>query len=229
MYLFSQLVILLWALFLCNIGWFRIDENQNSMQGNKLIINTVLVSLFVLQHMIMARRRFKKWLSKIIPPYLVRSTFVGTAAFTLLLIALFWQPMTDMIYQVQGPGRFVIWGLYLLGWALVVVSTRLIDEKALHGIRQSFSGRDDEDSQELLMPSLYRWVRHPMMLGFIIVLWANPAMTEGRLLLASFMTLYILIGIKFEERGLIRKFGKQYENYKKRVPALFPWPFRSAK
>ena len=134
--------------------------------------------------------------------------------------------MPKLFYQLHGLGRTAIWVLYCIGWTLVVVSTKLIDDKALHGIKQSFSGNASQDSEHLMTPSLYKIVRHPMMLGFIIILWASPDMTQGRLIMAILMTFYILIGIRFEERALIRKFGEEYKQYKKHVPAIIPSPFK---
>jgi protein-S-isoprenylcysteine O-methyltransferase Ste14 len=149
---------------------------------------------------------------------------VGVTGVILFAIVVFWQPLPEVVFHVTGAARVPFWIAYGIGWSIVVASAMLIDNKHLHGIRQSFSGNPSERTEHLVTPSLYKVVRHPMMLGFLVVLWASPDMTQGRLLIAAVMTMHILIGTRFEERALRRRFGREYEEYCERVPSLLPWP-----
>lgn len=225
-YAASQGAVLLWGLFLANVGPFRIDGRGISGENASLAwaADLGLVLLFGLQHSAMARPGFKARITKLVPPHLERSTFVGVSALVLLAMAALWQPLPGVVYAVDGAAAVGLWILHGLGWALVVVSVNLIDNLALHGLRQSFSGDPSEGTGELVTPSLYKLVRHPMMTGFLLVLWATPHMSEGRLLVAISMTFYILVGVHFEERALMRAFGRAYSDYRERVPALLPWP-----
>lgn len=223
-YLISQGAIVIWALFLCNVGLFAIDEGGPIAHSTAWAVNSGLVLLFGVQHSIMARDSFKQLVTRLVPPHLERSTFVGISGLVLLAMAALWQPLPDMVYQISDSARIAAWTVYGTGWLLVVASTMLIDNMALHGIRQSFSGDTTEASDKLVTPSLYKLVRHPMMLGFLIVIWATPDMTEGRLFLATTMTVYLFIGMHFEEKALLRHFGTAYEDYKNRVPMILPWP-----
>ena len=224
MYLVSQAAILIWALFLCDIGPFKINHGSMAEPTIAWAINIGLIVLFGAQHSVMARVGFKEIVTRLVPAHLERSTFVGISGLVLLAMTALWQPLPGAIFQLEGMARTTAWVVYGFGWAIVVVSTMLIDNKALHGLRQSFSGDAMESSGELLTPSLYKLVRHPMMLGFLIVVWATPDMTQGRLLLASAMTAYLFVGIHFEEKALVRHFGKAYEDYKNPVPMVLPWP-----
>jgi protein-S-isoprenylcysteine O-methyltransferase Ste14 len=224
MFLISQVAIVLWLLFLRNAGPFKIDGGEPVSGVWPWLVNAGLVAAFSLQHLVMARTGFKRFLTKMIPAHLERSTFVGVAGLLLLAIAAFWQPLPAEVYSVNGWASVLIRIAYVLGVVLVVASTLLIDARALHGLKQSFSGTARLPGDRFVTPSLYKVVRHPMMTGFLLVLWATPDMTHGRLLIAATMSAFILVGIQFEERALLRRFGDEYAEYKRRVPALIPWP-----
>lgn len=224
MYLISQGAVLIWALFLCDVGLFKINHGSMVAPSIAWLTNIGLILLFGAQHSMMARAGFKNIVTRLIPAHLERSTFVGISGLALLAMTVLWQPLPEVVYRADGIVRNAVWVGYGIGWVLVVVSTMLIDNKALHGLRQSFTGNPAESSDELLTPSLYKLVRHPMMLGFLIVIWATPDMTEGRLLLAATMTVYLFVGMHLEEKALVSHFGKIYDEYKNKVPMILPWP-----
>jgi protein-S-isoprenylcysteine O-methyltransferase Ste14 len=223
MYISSQVAIVLWAMFLSNRGPFRIDVGELADPSVAWSVNIGLVMLFAVQHTIMARESFKRWFASMIPPHLVRSTFVGLTGAILLAITVLWKPMPGIVYQLSGIWANIMWVIYALGWITVIVSTNLIDNLELHGVRQSFKGLKRERTNTMKTPLLYKVVRHPMMLGFLMVLWGTPNMTIGRLLIAVGFTVYIHIGIRFEEIALTKEFAEEYKNYQERVPALFPF------
>ena len=190
-----------------------------------LVIDLVLLSLFGMQHSIMARAGFKRWWTQIVPPPIERSTYVVLASLTLLLLFWHWRPLPGLVWVVEHPaGQALIWGLFGLGWLFVVVSTFLIDHLALTGLRQmwDYLQRTPPSPTPFKTPALYRLVRHPMMLGFLITFWATPHMTTGHLLFAFGMTAYILIGVSLEERDLLQVFGATYRAYQQRVPKVIP-------
>ncbi len=193
--------------------------------GAAIAVNLGLLGLFAVQHTIMARIGFKKWWTRIIPPQVERSTFVLLATGILALMVWQWRPMPEMIWRIENPFAVALLsGISLAGWGIVLISTFLIDHFELFGLRQTVFyaiGREAEQPQfrERLF---YKWVRHPLMSGFLIAFWFTPVMTQGHLLFAVANTVYILIGIQIEERTLIHLHGEHYESYRKRVSALFP-------
>src|SRR5262245_36470956 len=191
-----------------------------------LPIDALLLGLFAIQHSVMARPAFKRWWTKFIAPVAERSTYVLISSLILLLLYWQWRPMPELIWHVEAPAvRYLIWGLFAAGWVIVLASTFLIDHFELFGLRQAiiyFRGRPNAPAS-FKTPGLYRFVRHPLMLGFIIAFWAAPDMTAGRLLFAFATTVYILIALQLEERDLVHYFGEQYEQYRRRVPMLVPW------
>lgn len=202
-----------------------IDVGPQTNTLRSLAINLILLGLFALQHSIMARPAFKRWWTRFIPTQIERSTYVLLAS--LLLLLLFWQwcPMTTVVWSIENPiGKAILWGFFWLGWLIVLLSTYMIDHFELFGLRQVYLYLRE---QKLSRPPFttkyfYRFIRHPIMLGFIIAFWSTPHMTTGHLLFAIATTLYILIGIQFEEHDLLRFLGDDYKDYQRRVPMLIP-------
>lgn len=200
--------------------------------GWALLINISLVALFALQHTSMARQGFKQWLTRMIPEAIERSTFILFTVVSLVLICLFWQPMPTVIYKVEQPvAAAILLGLSLLGWMTLVVSTFLIDHFEFAGLKQALHYLRGTKIPELSFktPGLYRIVRHPMLVGVLMGIWFTPVMTVGHLVFSLAFTAYIAMGVQFEERDLVRSFGKQYEDYKKKTPMFLPLPLGSAK
>ncbi len=196
-----------------------------------LLINIGLLSLFAIQHSGMARPGFKKWWTKIIPEPIERSTYVLLASAVLILLMWQWQPLPTTIWTVENEiGQWILWGLFALGWGLVVYTTFLISHAHLFGltqIRDFIKGRDLWQP-DLQTPSLYRYMRHPMMLGFFLAFWATPEMTVGHLIFSVATTGYILIALQLEERDLIQAFGEKYQKYRDEIPMFIPRPGQKA-
>lgn len=200
-----------------------IDSGVAGAFWPSVFVNLGLLGLFGIQHSVMARPAFKRWWTRFVPKSVERSTFVLFA--NLVLIFLFWQwrPIPSTVWSVEADaGRAVLWALFACGWALVVVSTFLISHAHLFGLHQVgfVSGADAQP--EFQAPSLYRYVRHPMMVGFFLAFWATPDMTTGHLLFAAACSAYILLALQLEERDLVARFGERYEKYRERVPMLIP-------
>ena len=188
-------------------------------------MNVVLLGLFAVQHSVMARPAFKRWWTRTVPPHVERSTFV--LASSLLLILLFWQwcPMPWVVWEVEQPVvATAFWGLFGVGWLFVFVSSFLIDHFDLFGLRQVYLFAKDQpySPPPFRTTAFYRFVRHPIMLGFVIGFWATPRMTWGHLLFAVMTTAYILVGVGLEERDLRQTFGGTYDEYRQQVSMLFP-------
>ena len=190
------------------------------------LIDIGLIVLFGLQHSIMARPAFKRWWTGFIPPELERSIYVlaATAALAILLVG--WQPIpTPVIWSVEAPALVtLIWVLFGLGWAILLLSTFLINHFELFGLHQlwRYMRGLPEPKPSFVQPLFYRAVRHPLYLGFIIAFWAAPVMTLGHLLFSAGMTAYILVGIAYEERDLLTAIGTPYAEYRRKVGMLLP-------
>lgn len=205
-----------------------IDGGAPAGLGEALAINLALLALFAIQHTIMARPAFKRWWTKIIPEQLERSTFVLAASLILFLLYWQWRPMTGVVWSVDNPiGAGVLWGVFAIGWAMVLVSTFLINHFDLFGLRQVWKHFQGVEYAHVPFQttSLYKIVRHPIMLGFIIAFWAAPHMTVGHLLFAIATTAYIIIGVHFEEHDLKAFIGEDYAKYQGEVPMLCPFRF----
>ncbi len=192
-----------------------------------LIVNVLLLGVFALQHSIMARPEFKRWWTKIVPKPIERSTYVLFASLALLLLYWQWRPIPIPVWTVDNSiGRLILHGLYLLGWLIVFLGTFMINHFDLFGLRQVYLSLRNHEYNDLgfRTPFFYRFLRHPIMLGFIIAFWATPEMTVGHLLFAIATTIYILIAIQLEERDLVRHFGQQYQQYRRKTPMLIPRP-----
>src|SRR2546421_2525307 len=203
-----------------------IDTGTVVPMTEALIVNLLLMSLFAVQHSVMARRQFKEWWTQYVPKSVERSTYVLFASLALVLLFWQWRPMPDVIWQVANPSAaMAITSLSFVGWLLVLTSTFLINHFELFGVHQvvnNLAGRSMSEPR-FKTPVLYKVVRHPIYLGFIIAFWAAPVMTVGHLLFAAVTTAYIFVGIYLEERDLVQLFGEQYKRYRAQVGMLVPF------
>jgi methanethiol S-methyltransferase len=203
-----------------------IDSGTVAPITEALIVNLLLMSAFAIQHSVMARKQFKQWWTQFVPKSVERSTYVLFASLALLLLFWQWRPMPTVIWQIDNPQvAMAVLGLSFVGWLIVLSSTFLINHFELFGLHQvanNLTGRE-MPVQRFRTPLYYRFVRHPIYLGFIIAFWAAPTMTVGHLLFAAVTTAYIVVGILLEERDLIDMFGDEYRRYMARVPMLMPW------
>ncbi|HZF30168.1 MAG TPA: isoprenylcysteine carboxylmethyltransferase family protein [Gammaproteobacteria bacterium] len=190
-----------------------------------VLVNVALLGLFAVQHSVMARPGFKRRWTKIVPKPVERSTFVLFASAVLALLTWQWRPITAVVWTVTDPVAVgVLWVVFWLGWGTLLLATFLINHFELFGLAQvwRFFRRVQPAPQAFRTPGLYRWVRHPIYLGFLLAFWATPRMTVGHLLFALATTGYILIGIWFEERDLMVEFGEQYRRYRASAGMLVP-------
>ena len=208
-----------------------IDSGQAGPLVLALIIDILLLGLFAIQHSVMARPAFKHWWTRFVPRPVERTTYVLFASLTLLLLYWQWRPMPQPVWQVTHPaGVAVIMAIFWTGWAIVLISTFLIDHFELLGLRQVYARMRGRALPPPVFksPLFYKLVRHPIYLGFLLAFWAAPVMTAGHLLFAAATTGYILLGIYFEERDLIGAFGDQYRRYREQVSMLIPLPRRKS-
>ena len=191
-----------------------------------LVVNILLMSLFAVQHSVMARRQFKEWWTQYVPKPVERSTYVLLASLALILLFWQWRAMPALVWQIADPTiAKAVTLLSFIGWLLVLTSTFLINHFELFGLHQTannLAGREMPPPR-FRTPLYYKFVRHPIYLGFIIAFWAAPTMTIGHLLFAAVTTAYIVVGALLEERDLIDLFGDDYRRYKDRVSMLVPW------
>ena len=203
-----------------------IDTGTATPPFEAVIINLLLMALFAIQHSVMARQGFKTWWTQFVPKPVERSTYVLLASLSLLLLFWQWRPLPAVVWEVQNPDLAVtVVTLSFAGWVLVFTSTYMINHFELFGLHQVTNhlvGKEAE-APRFKTPLLYKFVRHPIYLGFIIAFWAAPVMTAGHLLFAAVTTLYIFVGIALEERDLVDLFGDDYRQYKQRVSMLIPW------
>jgi methanethiol S-methyltransferase len=196
-----------------------------------LIVNTLLLGLFAIQHSVMARPGFKRWWTRFVPASIERSTFVLFSSLALLLLYWQWRPMPEPVWTVHNPmAAAALNATSLFGWALLVLTTFMLSHFELFGLSQVFARlfRKDLPAAKFHTPLLYRVVRHPIYLSFLLAFWATSSMTIGHLLFALATTGYILIAIQLEERDLIDLFGDQYRRYRQNVSMLFPLPGRKS-
>lgn len=202
-----------------------IDAGPTASLSMALLINVVLIVVFGIPHSVMARPGFKQWWTRIVPETVERTTYVLVA--TLLMILLFWQwqPMTQVIWQANAVwAQGILWGLYCLGIVVLFASTFIIDHFDLFGLRQVTLNFMQKPYTNLgfKVTFFYKFVRHPLYVGWLLIFWATPNMTLGHLIFAIGMSAYILIAIRYEERDLEQFHGADYANYKRRVPMLIP-------
>jgi methanethiol S-methyltransferase len=222
---------LLYAIFFT--GDFLVPKTINS--GGEtgtfiyaLLINSGLLALFAVQHSVMARQGFKRWWTKVIPAHIERSTYVLLSSLILVLLFWQWRPIEGVIWETESGTlmNLILIIFFWAGWGIVLASSFMINHFDLFGLRQVYLNLKGKEITpiQFKQPWLYKVVRHPIMLGFLIAFWAAPVMTTGHLIFAIATTGYILIGIWFEEKDLIRFYGERYRDYRKRVSMLLPIP-----
>lgn len=211
------------------LGNFLVPTTLDGMpkmpMGMAGLINLGLIVLFGLQHSVMARPAFKRWWTQYVPQVLERSTYCVASCAALLVLFVCWQPMGVTFWRIEHPvAQVALWGVFAAGWLVVVGSSWLINHLDLFGVRQvwlHFQGKG-YTPLPFKAPLLYRYVRHPLYVGWLMVFWATPAMTLAHVVFAAGMTAYILIAIRYEERDLLREHGEQYAQYRRSVGMLVP-------
>ena len=227
---FSYLIFL--GTFLYAIGFIgnfgvptTLDGAARGPLAISFAIDAALLTLFAVQHSVMARKWFKDWWTRIVPKPIERSTYVLFSSIALILLFTLWRPLGGVVWSVEDPtGRLVLRGLFAFGWGLVLFSTFLINHFDLFGLRQvwRYLLGQPEGTLRFATPGPYRLVRHPLYVGWLFAFWMTPLMTYAHLLFSIATTAYILLAIQFEERDLVREHGETYEKYRKSVPMLVP-------
>ncbi len=228
----SYLVFL--ASFLYAIGFVgnvfvpkSIDSGMRGSLPVAVFADTLLLALFAIPHSVMARPAFKRWWTRIVPPAVERSTYVLMSSLLLGLLYWQWLPIPSVLWDLTNPkGRFFLHVVFWVGWVIVLLSTFLISHFDLFGLRQVYLHASARPYTPVGFKyrGLYRYVRHPIMLGFLLAFWATPTMTAGHLLFAGATTAYILIALQLEERDLVSFHGEQYRAYQQQVRMLLPFP-----
>jgi methanethiol S-methyltransferase len=228
--------VLFVAAFLYAVGFVgnlvvprSVDHGLPSPIGPAVLVNVLLLGAFAVQHSVMARPAFKTWWTRFVPSSIERSTYVVLSSAVLVLLYWQWRTMPAVIWDVRQPaGRLALWALFWLGWAIALAATFMVSHVDLFGLRQVYLAWCGKPYTHIGFHArlLYRLVRHPLMLGFIIAFWATPTMTAGHLLFSSATTGYILVATRLEEHDLVAALGDQYRDYRREVPMLVPRPRR---
>lgn len=202
-----------------------VDVGPESPPVTAVLIDIGLIALFGLQHSVMARPAFKAKWTRIVPPPMERSVYVLAASIALIILFLGWRPIGTIVWNVTNPVLSgLLWALFWIGWATVLLSTFLINHFELFGLQQAWLNMRGQQAEkpELRQPFFYRWVAHPLYAGFFLAFWAAPEMTVGHLVLAAGVSIYMLIAIRYEERDLVDLFGDDYRRYRAGVGGLVP-------
>ena len=225
--------LIFFATFLYAIGFIGNFAVPSTLDGasdgefwKNFLIDAGLLALFAVQHSLMARKWFKDWWTRLVPPALERSTYVLFSSLALILMFWQWRPLGGIVWSIENKTAvYIIYTLFAFGWALVLVSTFLINHFDLFGLRQVWFYLRGKPYEPLKFgtPALYRVVRHPLYVGWFFAFWMTPTMTFAHLLFSVATTAYILLAIQFEERDLVREHGESYEKYKREVPMLVPF------
>jgi len=227
--------VVFFATFLYAVGFVgnlfvprSIDGPSDGALLASLLIDLALLALFAVQHSVMARPAFKRWLTRRVAEPAERSTYVLASSVALIVLFAFWRPLGGVVWQVEGPAAVLLHVLCAFGWALVLVSTFLINHFDLFGLRQVWLHLRGKDYQPIgfRTPGPYKLVRHPLYVGWLFAFWATPTMTMTHLLFAAGTTAYILVAIQLEERDLADSLGDSYRRYRERVPMLVPFTAR---
>jgi methanethiol S-methyltransferase len=221
------------ATFLYTIGFVEgvpgiktIDSGPADSLWVAVVVDVLVLGVFAVQHSVMARQGFKRWWTRFVSPSVERSTYVLAASLAVALLIWQWRPLPAVVWAVDNAsGRTLLYVVSALGWGILLMSTFLINHFELFGLHQVYNyWRGVRFSPPAFKtPALYRYVRHPLYLGFILAFWATPHMTQGHLLFAVATTAYIFVGIYFEERDLMAYFGEEYRRYRQRVPMILPF------
>ena len=227
-YLFFLLSSAYMVAFLMNLDVpYRVDAGKEATSVlDAFIIDFLLISIFACQHSVMARQGFKRWLKQYIPDLIERSIYVFFSSLALVLIFVFWVPNRQPLYDLSDMiPEVIFWLLIACGFVILSWATFLVNHFELFGLRQAWLHYRQQKYRELDFEekSLYRWIRHPIMLGTLIILWASPQMSLGHFWFSGLMTVYMLIGIHFEEKSLLQQHGELYRNYQSRTWKLVPY------
>ena len=208
-----------------------IDSGEPSPLSETLLVNTLLLGLFAIQHSVMARQGFKRWWTRFVPPSVERSTYVLFSSLVLLVLFWQWRPIPELVWAVENTSAATALNVvFWFGWGMVLISTFLISHFEFFGLTQVFARFFERQLPEPVFktPFLYRGTRHPLYLSFLLAFWSTPVMSAGHVLFSMASTAYILVAIQLEERDLIQLFGDRYRRYRREVPMLLPWPRRKS-
>ncbi len=222
--------LLIFLYLICFLGNFlvpkTIDNGTPSSTGKALIVNTVLLGVFAIPHSVMARQRFKKWWTQFVPKVIERSTYVLVSNLLLILLFCKWEPMIGVVWEVENQTTATMLSiLFFIGFGIVVISSLIMDHFDLLGTRQVvlYALEREYTPPKFKVEGFYKFVRHPLLLGWHISFWSTPRMTTGHLLFSVATTVYMLIAIRFEEQDLMTFYGDAYRNYRSKVSMLIPW------